>query len=123
MSDAFAAVLRARMARYYIADIDLARELGVSPATIARWSTGQSRPAREDLAVLSRILGLSRPKLEAILGSTHSLERGGQLDPEDVERTARDNWDELRQLPYPFRAPVLLAQVAANTTGIRELTD
>ena len=49
--------LQALMDALYVAPIDLARELGVAPTTIARWTSGELRPRSEDLAAIERIFG------------------------------------------------------------------
>jgi transcriptional regulator with XRE-family HTH domain len=56
MSSAFAATLARILRQRYIAEIDVARELGVSPSLVARWLTGDASPSSEDVARLEQLL-------------------------------------------------------------------
>ena len=107
--------MRARMAQYYIAEIDLARALGVAPKLVGRWATGEAQPAREDLPELGQILSLSSQQIQTLLGNTHAIDSAPRPPIEAIERAAREHWDELRLLPPPFREAVLLAQLRAVT--------
>jgi transcriptional regulator with XRE-family HTH domain len=118
MSTIFGMTLRALMERYYIAEIDLARTLGVSPALIERWVTGQALPAYEDLPMLSRVLGMRPGALEALVGPTHSIDAGPPAEPDALERLAAQHRDELALLPPAFRAAVVQAHLRANRSEL-----
>jgi transcriptional regulator with XRE-family HTH domain len=54
---AFGEVLADIMRRHYIAAIDIARELGVSPALVGRWTRDEAVPSPHDLMLLIERLG------------------------------------------------------------------
>src|SRR5690349_2687614 len=53
----FGATLAEIMRRRYIAEIDVARELGVSPTVVAQWLSGATSPTPADVAHLALLLG------------------------------------------------------------------
>ena len=114
MSQLFAAVLRARMSALYLARIDVARALGVSPKLVAQWATAAALPATEDLPGLARVLGLPQSYVINLVGPTQSL-TSTPPPLSSLERAARDHWLELRLLPPAFRQAVLAAQLHANS--------
>jgi len=121
MSQLFAAVLRARMSAVYLANIDIARELGVAPQLVRRWASAQGTPATEDLPTLARVLGLTEAHVTDLVGPTSSVEAAPRLPLSAIERAARDHWAKLHALPPAFRQTVLVAQLRANGVESGEL--
>jgi transcriptional regulator with XRE-family HTH domain len=113
---AFVQLMRSRMEQYYIADIDLARALGVAPSLVRRWTRGEAAPAREDLLQLGATLGLSSQELQTLLSDVPAIDSAPRPPVEVIEQFARENWGELRLLPPAFREAVLVAQLRAVTT-------
>ncbi len=56
MKECFGKVLADVMRRLYIAEVDLAGELGVSPTLVQRWISGAAVPTVEDVTALTRLL-------------------------------------------------------------------
>jgi len=54
---AFGEVLADIMRRHYIAAVDIARELGVSPALVGRWTRDEALPSPHDVMLLVERLG------------------------------------------------------------------
>jgi transcriptional regulator with XRE-family HTH domain len=117
MGQHFGRRLQARMADHYVAAIDLARELSVSPATVGRWLRGTSNPRPEDVETLVRVFGAEVATWLDWQPPTDTA--AGQLDQATLDRLAQAHRAELMALPEVFRAAVL----SANARPMRPIEE
>jgi transcriptional regulator with XRE-family HTH domain len=104
MSSVFGTTLGRIMRQWYIAEIDVARELGVSPSHVARWLAGAATPTPEDVSRLGQLLSCAdADALRTAAGlpaatSTDPLHQPVGRPLSAIER------DLLARLPIVFRA-------------------
>ena len=96
-------VLADIMRQRYIAAIDIARELGVSPALVGRWTRDEALPSSDDLMLLVERLGpRDGARLQRAAGA-----RSFRAAASDADRPRRRLCDAEREaligLPPEFR--------------------
>ena len=104
MSSAFAATLARILRQRYIAEIDVARELGVSPSLVARWLTGDASPSSEDVARLEQLLSgadAAALRTAAVFPASTSKDKLPETPGRALSVTEREL---LARVPPAFRA-------------------
>jgi transcriptional regulator with XRE-family HTH domain len=117
MARTFAERLSELMTHSYLAEVDVARFVGVSPQLVGRWRSAEDLPRPEDVDALARLTGVSAWELAALLPAGLHLDEP-MPEPALLARLTDQHWDELQRLPAPFRAAVLAAQARANLNQV-----
>ena len=115
MSLEFAGWLRERLSDRYLAEIDVARTVGVTPRLVRQWLDGLREPSEtEDLQILARMLDVSVDEVHRHLPAGPTPAGDALLLEGEVERLEASHADDLDELPAAFRQAVLRAQAIAN---------
>lgn len=113
----FADVLGEIMRRRYIAEIDIARELGVSPALVTRWVRGTALPAAHDVTALRQLMyGHDALLFDAAAAGLPRLRYDYERrSPRPLCESEREL---LNRLPTAFRETFAAAFAGKEMTGI-----